>query len=472
MTKRSSHLTDAQKNLYKNQKRNKTISIFNHRAALHLLVGLASLGFFIGFLDQMEHYIAIQLGIYEPDKPTLTLYQIPQTANLRQKHGDSAYDIAGHSLKKNPDNIRINRKNKRDSTYFIKVVKLDQEAAIQLATRRAKQIAELDRQAALNEALAKAALLEAEKRKATSSEIKAKKIASFDFQPTKTNSSLTDQPDSEDLRIASLNKTKILSGDEIDQLKRDKINLTATYAAEQMAPMPNIHSGKVKSEFVENMLAQVTAQAHETEVGWSSGNGKSSSIRRQTISLDKLNGFTVLDGKLATKETESTSDRILMANIQVPAPLKRPKYTPKNTPKAITTNRSSLTCLTTALYHEVRGESRAGQLAVAEVISARRRSRSYPNTFCGVIYQNATKRNACQFSFACDGKTDLPRDLKTWAKMKKLAGDFLAGRASAPKVRGATHYHTTKVSPKWRWSMKRIGRIGAHIFYKDPRARA
>ncbi|MBL1241377.1 MAG: cell wall hydrolase [OCS116 cluster bacterium] len=470
MTNRSSHHSDAQKKLYKNQKRNINTSKLSHRVALHLLVGLACFGLFMGFFDQIEHYIGIKFGLYEPDKPSITLYQIPRTVNLRQKHGDSVYDIAGKNLKKNTDGIRINRKNKRDSSYFIKVAKIDQEKAIQLATRRAKQIAELDRQAALNEALAKAALLEAEKRKASSSEIMAKKIAGFELNSNKNTGLLTGQPDDKDLLVASLTRSKILTGDEIEQLKQDKLNRAATFVTEQVAPMPNIHSGAVKSEFVENMLAQVTAQAHETELGWSGGNGKSSTIRRQTISMDKLNGFTVLDGKLATKESENTSDRILMANIQVPAPLKRPKYSPKS--KVISTSRSSLTCLTTALYHEVRGESRAGQLAVAEVISARRRSRSYPNTFCGVIYQNATKRNRCQFSFACDGKTDLPRDLKTWAKMKKLAGDFLAGRASAPKVRGATHYHTTKVSPKWRWSMKRIGRIGAHIFYKDPRAKA
>lgn len=471
MTKHSSQYVDAQKNLYKNQKRSKTISKLSHRVALHLLVGLVCFGFFIGNLNQIERFVGIQTGLYAPDKASLKLYQIPKTVILRQKHGDSPYDIAGNGQKKNTDEISINRKNKRDSTYFVKVTKIDKEVAIQLATRRAKQIAELDRQAALNEALAKAALLEAEKRQASSSQIKAKKINLFDFPALQNRTLITEQPDGEDLLVAGVSQPKILTLDEIERLKQAKINQTETFIPEQMAPMPNIHSGAGKSEFVENMLAQVTAQAHETQIGWSSGGGKSSTIRRQTIALDKLNGFTVLDGKVGTKEFENTSDRILMANIRVPVPLKSPKYTPKAKQNAITTNRSSLTCLTTALYHEVRGESRAGQLAVAEVISARRRSRSYPNTFCGVIYQNATKRNRCQFSFACDGKTDLPRDLKTWAKMKKLAGDFLAGRASAPSVRGATHYHTIKVSPKWRWAMKRIGRIGAHIFYKDPKAR-
>ncbi|MBL1419207.1 MAG: cell wall hydrolase [Alphaproteobacteria bacterium] len=471
MTNRSSHYSDAQKNLYKNQKRNKTSSKLSHRVALHLLVGLACLGFFIGNFNQIERYIAAQIGLFAPDQAGLKLYQVPQTANLRQKHGDSTYDISGNALNKNPDEIRINRKNKRDNTHLVKVTKIDQQAAIQLAAKRAQQIAELDKQAALNEALARATLLEVAKRQVSSAQVKTQKINLFDGAAAQNGSKVAEQPDGKDLLVAGTSQPKILTLEEIEQLRQAKINRTQTYLAEQMAPMPNIHSAANKSEFVENMLARVTAQAREIPIGWSSGSGKSSTIRRQTVALNKLNGFTVLDGKLGTKQFKNTGDRILMANIRVPAPLKRPKYTPKPEQNTITTNRSSLTCLTTALYHEVRGESLEGQLAVAEVISSRRRSSSYPNTFCGVIYQNATQRNRCQFSFACDGKTDLPRDLKTWAKMKKLAGDFLAGLVGAPTIRGATHYHTFKVSPKWRWSMKRIGRIGAHIFYKDPRAR-
>lgn len=469
MINRSNQYTAAYNKLYENQARSSEKTTIKHRVVLHWLIGLLCFGVFTGIWSEFEQTIIGKFDFFQKNDLLLSLYEIPQTTNLRQKHGQSAFDISGNRLKKNTHSIRVNRSHKRDSTYFIKPHKLSTEVAIQLATRRAKQIAELDKQAALNEALAKAALLEAKKNSASSSAIKAKKIAAFELNPNSNTTALTTQPIKDDLVVTGLNRPQILSIDEIEKLKQDKLNHTATFAAEQSAPMPTVHSGAKKTEFVETILAQVTAQAHDTEIGWSSGNGKSSSIRRQTISLDELNGFTVVNSKLATKESEIVGDQILMANIRVPAPLKRPKYTPKAGQDSITTNRSSLTCLTAALYHEVRGESRSGQLAVAEVISARRRSPSYPNTYCGVIYQNATKRNACQFSFACDGKTDLPRDLKTWAKMKKLANDFLAGRVSAPTVRGATHYHNTKVSPKWRWAMRRIGRIGGHIFYKDPK---
>lgn len=493
MTKRSSQYTGAHLNMQNNQSRQKKGSQFKHRAILHGLVGVVCFGFFMTAFGEFEQNIAAKFDVpIGTQKSLITTTTLPQNStNLKQKHGASDFAISGNALNIALGTISINRKNKRNSTYFVPQPKFSQQEIIELAARRAKQIAELDRQAALRAAATRRAekKLAAQKlvenkalRKAeTTSEIKAKKLSPLELQSTKVTAtktasgakqSLFIQPDAQNLRNQSSIAPKILTAKEIETLKQDSKNQAELYVAEQVAPMPTIHSGADKSQFVEAMLAQVTAQAHETEIGWSAGNGKSSTIRRQTISLDKLNGFTIVDGKIATRESKIVADRILMANVKVPVPLKRPKYIPKPKNIVLSTTRSSLTCLTTALYHEVRGESRAGQLAVAEVISARRRSKSYPNTFCGVIYQNATKRNACQFSFACDGKTDLPRDLKTWKKMKQLAADFLAGRASAPSVRGATHYHTKAVSPKWRWAMKRLGSIGAHIFYKDPRARA
>lgn len=466
MTNRVSHYTAAQQVLHQNQRRHKKSSKLKHRGVLHGLVGLVFFGFFMSSFSEFEVMILDRFEPFSTNYAESILYDIPKTTNLQQKHGESIYNIAGNKIKKDTIEIRINRKNKRDSTYLVNTPKFTPEQLAQLAARRAKQVADLDRQAALHEAALKAA------QAIEDAEIIENAKNKVIDQIANNKTAISIQPKVLDLVNQNTAVPKILSSDEIAKIKRDREQQAEVNLAEQYAPMPNIHSGAVKSQFVEAMLAQVTARAHDTEVGWSAGNGKSSSIRQQRVSLDKLNGFTVVDGKLASKQSDDLADRMLLANVNVPVPLKRPKYTPKAKSKVISTSRTSLTCLTTALYHEARGQSRGGQLAVAEVISARRRSKSYPNSFCGVIYQNATKRNACQFSFACDGKTDLPRDLKTWKKLKKLAGDFLAGRASAPSVRGATHYHATYVSPKWRWSMKRLGRIGSHIFYKDPRAKA
>ena len=64
-------------------------------------------------------------------------------------------------------------------------------------------------------------------------------------------------------------------------------------------------------------------------------------------------------------------------------------------------------CLANAVYFESRGESVRGQIAVAQVVMNRVFSPFYPNDVCGVVYQNAHRHNACQFTFACDGIPDI-----------------------------------------------------------------
>ena len=62
-------------------------------------------------------------------------------------------------------------------------------------------------------------------------------------------------------------------------------------------------------------------------------------------------------------------------------------------------------CLAEAIYFESRSEPEAGQAAVAQVVLNRVRSGIYPTTVCGVVYQDRNRPFACQFSFACEGKS-------------------------------------------------------------------
>src|SRR3546814_15995181 len=57
-----------------------------------------------------------------------------------------------------------------------------------------------------------------------------------------------------------------------------------------------------------------------------------------------------------------------------------------------------LRCLAGAVYFESRGESLAGQLAVAHVIINRAQSGRFPDSYCGVVHQRR------QFSFLRGGK--------------------------------------------------------------------
>jgi len=124
-------------------------------------------------------------------------------------------------------------------------------------------------------------------------------------------------------------------------------------------------------------------------------------------------------------------------------------------------------CLARAIYFEARSEPEAGQIAVANVILNRVKSKSYPDTICGVVYEGAHRMNSCQFSFACDGKQDVPRGAKEWNKAKQLASRAMSGDAYVRVVSTATHYHADYVSPRWSGHMKRLIKIGRHIFYHD-----
>lgn len=123
-------------------------------------------------------------------------------------------------------------------------------------------------------------------------------------------------------------------------------------------------------------------------------------------------------------------------------------------------------CLASGIYFEARGEPVKGQAAVAQVILNRVRNPAYPGTICGVVYQNKRWRNRCQFSFACDGVRDRVRSKTHWSMAKDVGMAVTAGKIWLKQVGSSTHYHAIYVRPKWARSMKRVGRIGLHVFYR------
>ena len=125
-----------------------------------------------------------------------------------------------------------------------------------------------------------------------------------------------------------------------------------------------------------------------------------------------------------------------------------------------------LNCLATAIYFEARGEPDDGQIAVAQVVTNRVRSGYYPDSVCGVVYQNKNWRNRCQFSFACDRHADRVRDKSSWEKAMTFAREVLQGKAFNDKVDDSTHYHADYVHPRWVRGMVKRDKIGRHIFYQ------
>ncbi len=129
---------------------------------------------------------------------------------------------------------------------------------------------------------------------------------------------------------------------------------------------------------------------------------------------------------------------------------------------------SEVKCLATAIYFEARGEPERGQVAVAQVVLNRLKNPAYPNTICAVVYQNKNIRNGCQFSFACDGRPDRITDRSAWTASQTLASKILNDDRTMflPDVGAATHYHANYVRPRWARAMKKVDKIGRHIFYK------
>ena len=124
-------------------------------------------------------------------------------------------------------------------------------------------------------------------------------------------------------------------------------------------------------------------------------------------------------------------------------------------------------CLARAVYFEARSESELGQLAVAKVILNRVKDPAFPKTICGVVYQGAHRNNSCQFSFACDGSPDDPKSKEAWARSKRIAQKALDGDQRVRVMKSATFYHADYVKPKWARSMRKLIKIGRHIFYSD-----
>lgn len=145
-------------------------------------------------------------------------------------------------------------------------------------------------------------------------------------------------------------------------------------------------------------------------------------------------------------------------------------FTP--TVKKVKLAESEKLCLAQAIYHEARGESREGQLAVANVIINRAMSKRYPSTICGVVFQNADRgRYKCQFTFACDGRSDLGRERNAWNRSVTLAEtafyEFKRGQRPGVVPNSVLFYHTTAVAPSWSRAFRRVAAIGSHIFYEQ-----
>ena len=135
-------------------------------------------------------------------------------------------------------------------------------------------------------------------------------------------------------------------------------------------------------------------------------------------------------------------------------------------------NEPAAWCLAQNIYYETRSSNRADRIAVADVVLNRVNDARYPNSICGVVRQGkkladgSMKRNACQFSWYCDGKSDWPTDMDAWVDAQQIAYMMIVYSDGRGLTEGATHYHATYVKPAWAKQKQLVGRIGKHIYYR------
>jgi hypothetical protein len=148
---------------------------------------------------------------------------------------------------------------------------------------------------------------------------------------------------------------------------------------------------------------------------------------------------------------------------EIPATRTRPNYaTLTDQDESARENR----CLAEAIYFEARGESGEGQAAVAQVVLNRVSSGLYPATICGVVYQNRRHYNACQFSFACEGKSLRIDEPDAWRQAVRIAGAVTNGKTYVSDIGDSTHFHANYARPRWARRLEKTDVIGHHIFYK------
>ena len=132
-------------------------------------------------------------------------------------------------------------------------------------------------------------------------------------------------------------------------------------------------------------------------------------------------------------------------------------------------------CLAQNIYFESANQSFAGRVAVANVVLNRVEDDQFPSTVCDVVYQAEMKENwkgnllpilhRCQFSWYCDGKSDLPTDSETWMEAFRLAGRVLAFEYQ-DITEGSLWYHSDTVEPYWSKHLSLVTTIDNHLFYK------
>ena len=117
----------------------------------------------------------------------------------------------------------------------------------------------------------------------------------------------------------------------------------------------------------------------------------------------------------------------------------------------------SVLCLAKNIYYEARGEPYQGKLAVAQVTLNRVNDERFATTICGVVYQ------PYQFSWTKERNLKIV-DKSAWQESLEIARVAVNDGLTEMENFNAMYFHSIKVKP--RWKLRKVARIGNHVFYK------
>ena len=128
--------------------------------------------------------------------------------------------------------------------------------------------------------------------------------------------------------------------------------------------------------------------------------------------------------------------------------------------------KKNINCLAKNIYHEARGESYLGQVAVAFVTMNRAQEKFYNDT-CKTVYERKA------FSWTFQKIDPIIRDQKSWAIAEEVATKVYRLELKDPTSGMTSYYNPKKVAkiykahkPSWALNVKKAINIGNHRFMK------
>lgn len=151
----------------------------------------------------------------------------------------------------------------------------------------------------------------------------------------------------------------------------------------------------------------------------------------------------------------------MVREIELPTPV-----VPLNERARVVISNEEIRCVADAIYHEARGESDRGKIAVGYTILNRMATKGYPSTACGVVYQKNLVRGVkrCQFSWACTHKVRSKPQEKVYEQAMQVAEAVLT-RSVVNPIDDSIFFNVRGIKTNYGRAHNRRATIGGHDFF-------